>query len=181
MPRPVNQRCQTCASLAVEVAQQVHGTQGDGCWDFDRPHLCHARRTYYRVRAEKNAKRQAKRLGQSTESGAGQASECLTVPLAQAPVAFVYLYRENREAPLHAIGVSVWQGNEKIAEVPPIHCMGLTNSLVNDYLRRVLAVLKPKYEITQFKDEFYLSPDVCPLRPCPLQEHFISVTHHSFS
>lgn len=181
MPRAVNQRCQSCASLAVEVAQQVHGSQGDGCWDFDRPYLCHARRTYYRVRAEKNAKRQAKRLGRSAVSETGQVIEKLAVPLAQAPVAFVYLYRENREAPLHAIGVSVWQGDEKIAEVSPVHCMGLTNSLVNDYLRRVLAVLKSKYGITQFKDEFYLSPGVCPLRPCPFQEHFVSVTQHSSS
>lgn len=119
MPRAVNQRCQSCASLAIEIAQQVHGSQGDGCWDFDRTHLCHARRTYYRIRAEKNAKRQAKRLARSAESEVGQAIEHLTVPLTQSPVAFVYLYRENREAPLHAIGISVWQGNEKIAEVPP--------------------------------------------------------------
>lgn len=181
MPRPLNRRCQACASLTVEQAQQLHGFQGDGCWDFDRPHLCHARRTYYRVRAEKNAKRQAKRLEQEAGSEIGRAIEHLTVPLAHSPVAFVYLYRENREAPLHAIGISVWQGDEKVAEVPPIHCMGLTNSLVNDYLRRVLAALKSKYGITQFKDEFYLSPGVCPLRPCPLQEHFISVTHHSSS
>ena len=171
MPRSINKSCQHCSALTVEQAQEIHGQTGDGCWDFDRPHLCHARRTYYRVRAEKNARRQAKR-SLSAESLTGNQVEQITVPLRQLPVAFVYLYRENREAPLHAIAVSVWRGDEKIAEVPPIHCAGLTNSLVNDYLRRILVLLKQKYGITQFKDEFYLSPGVCPLKPCPLSESF---------
>ena len=186
MSRSINKSCQNCSALTVEQAQEIHGRTGDGCWDFDRPHLCHARRTYYRVRAEKNARRQAKRsllaeslighqvtkqqvIEQQTKE---QQVEQITVPLRQLPVAFVYLYRENREAPLHAIGVSVWRGDEKIAEVSPIHCAGLTNSLVNDYLRRILVLLKQKYRITQFKDEFYLSPGVCPLKPCPLRDPF---------
>jgi hypothetical protein len=176
MPRSINKSCQNCSGLTVEQAQEIHGLAGDGCWDFDRPHLCHARRTYYRVRAEKNAKRQAKRsalaesvVEKSTRQSRGQQIDQITVPLRQLPVAFVYLYRQNREAPLHAIAVSVWRGDEKIAEVPPIHCAGLTNSLVNDYLRRILVLLKQKYGITQFKDEFYLPPGVCPLKPCPLK------------
>ena len=51
-----------------------------------------------------------------------------------------------------------------------IHCMGMTNRQVNQYLRQVLSVLSQRYGITQFEPEIRLEAIECPINPCPLKE-----------
>jgi hypothetical protein len=94
----------------------------------------------------------------------------LTVPVVLKPVAYLYLYREKRQdAPLHAIAVSVWQGDERLAEVNPIHCAGMRNQQIQAYLMDVLKTLRQRYGITKFEPEVRLDPVECPINPCPFK------------
>jgi hypothetical protein len=92
------------------------------------------------------------------------------VPVQAPPVALLYLFREDRQdAHLHAIAVAIWQGNRKLAEVQPVHCMGMTNRQVNEYLRNVLGVVGEKYGITEFEPPIRMEPMECPMQDCPLK------------
>ena len=33
MPKPPNPKCILCAQLPANQAKQVHGAEGDGCWE----------------------------------------------------------------------------------------------------------------------------------------------------
>ncbi len=97
-------------------------------------------------------------------------SEGIFVPVHAPPVALLYLFRENRQdAHLHAIAGAIWQGNLKLADVAPVHCMGMTNRQVNEYLRNVLGVVGDKYGITEFEPPIRMEPSECPMQDCPLK------------
>ena len=162
MPRRVDPKCLECAQLSVIEARQQHGPEGDGCWDDSR---CHRRRSHYRNRRDNNASRRSQyQQGKSTN-----VPETLTVSLTLKPVAYLYLYRQKRQdAPLHAIAVSVWEGNQRVLEVEPIHCAGMRNQQIQGYLMEVLNALKQRFGITKFEPEVRLEPMECPIQPCPL-------------
>jgi hypothetical protein len=166
MPRKIQKKCLECSYLSASEAQHIHGATGDNCWN---PKICPRRRSHYRHRADINAKRR----GQWALTRAEQASphpDRLTIAAQRPPVALIYLYREARkDAHLHAIAVTVWQGETKLAEIQPIHCMGMTNSQVNQYLREILNVFNQRYGITEFEPEIRMEPIECPLDPCPLR------------
>lgn len=171
MPRPPNPKCLACVQLSRPEAMRVHGPVddgGDGCWNLKR---CDRKRSHYRDRKENNAKQRqnyhAKKPALLSETGA----ESISIPVTAPPVGLLYLYRENRkDAHLHAIAVSVWQGNDKLAEVEPVHCMGMTNRQVNLYLKNVLQTLNERYEIMEFEPPRRMEPCECPLLDCPLKE-----------
>jgi hypothetical protein len=97
-------------------------------------------------------------------------AEAVFVPVQAPPVALLYLFRENRQdAHLHAISAAVWQGNRKLAVIEPVHCMGMTNRQVNEYLRNVLEVVGGKFGITEFEPPIRMEPMECPMRDCPLK------------
>lgn len=103
----------------------------------------------------------------------------ITVPIEVPAVAYVYLYRENETAPLHAVGVAVWQGSRKIAEVQTVHCTGkdrMTNRMLRTYLEKVLERLNQemalRYGTIEFNDVIDQSPSLCPLHPCPRKPEF---------
>jgi hypothetical protein len=127
-------------------------------------------RSHYRHRLENNAKQ---RTGYRAIRTAGQAvelSEPIFVPIQTPPVALLYLFREHRQdAHLHVIAAAVWQGNQKLAEITPVHCLGMTNRQVNVYLRNVLAVVGEKFGITEFEPPIRMEPMECPLSDCPLK------------
>jgi hypothetical protein len=168
MARPVQQKCLDCSRLTQPEAIALHqpGTE-TGCWTA---RTCPRRRSHYRHRLENNAKQ---RGGYRTLKTAGQAVEAMPrifVPVQAPPVAMLYLFREDRQdAHLHAIAVAIWQGNRKLALVEPVHCMGMTNRQVNEYLRNVLAVVGEKYGITEFEPPIRMEPMECPLNDCPLK------------
>ncbi|HEY9642634.1 MAG TPA: hypothetical protein V6C57_19260 [Coleofasciculaceae cyanobacterium] len=167
MPRKIQPKCLECSRLSAQAAQQLHGEQGDGCWNAK---ICPRRRSHYRHRAEKNAQRRGQRAVAKTTKMGRAAVETIIVPVQLSPVALIYLYREARkDAHLHAIALTVWRGEEKLAEVKPIHCLGMTNSQVNRYLREALKVLNQRYGITEFEPEIRLEPLECPIDPCPLK------------
>jgi len=127
MPRHTQEKCRLCSKLSAEVAQQRNGPEGTGCWDEAH---CHQRRSYYRSRDRYNKARRLKR--QSPENTP------LQVPIPPAPAAVLHLYRERVDAPLHAIGAEPWLGQEKVAAIEPVHCLGLTSRQVTAYLQEVL-------------------------------------------
>ena len=168
MARPVNSKCLDCSKLDQSCAIALHGSGSKtGCWNAK---TCPRRRSHYRHRLENNAKqrggyRAGKAAGQSVE-----VSEAIFVPVQAPPVALLYLFRENRQdAHLHAISAAVWQGNQKLAEIAPVHCLGMNNRQVNAYLRNVLDVVVEKFGITEFEPPIRMEPMECPMQDCPLK------------
>lgn len=100
------------------------------------------------------------------------ASPTLAVEVETIPVAYLYLYREKRQdAPLHAIAASVWQGSEKTLEIEPIHCAGMRNQQVNQYLQKIQLQLDARFGIKKFESVLRLEPAECPIENCPLTSH----------
>jgi hypothetical protein len=168
MARKIQQKCLDCSRLGQAEAIALHGPgTRTGCWNKK---TCPRMRSHYRHRLQNNAKqrggyRAAKTAGQTVE-----VSEEIFIPVQAPPVALLYLFREDRQdAHLHAISVAVWQGNQKLAEVAPVHCLGMTNRGVNEYLRNVLGVVGDKFGITEFEPPIRMEPMECPLQDCPLK------------
>ncbi|HEY9826802.1 MAG TPA: hypothetical protein V6D19_15275 [Stenomitos sp.] len=168
MARRVNSTCLLCSRLSQQEAIALHGPgTKTGCWN---PRTCPRRRSHYRNRLENNAKQRGQYRAKKTVEPAEEESEVLAVPVQAPPVALLYLFRENRQdAHLHAISAAVWQGNQKLAEIAPVHCLGMTNRQVNAYLRNVLAVVDDKFGITEFEPPIRMEPMECPLGDCPLK------------
>jgi hypothetical protein len=166
--RRINPLCLECSRLdqAAAIAQHGPGTK-TGCWNA---RVCPRRRSHYRHRLENNAKQRGGYRALKTAGQAVEVSEGIFVPVQAPPVALLYLFRENRQdAHLHAIAVAVWQGNRKLADVAPVHCLGMTNRQVNEYLRNVLEVVGEKFAITEFEPPIRMEPRECPLSDCPLK------------
>lgn len=166
MGRPVNRKCWECSLLDSKTARELHGEAGDGCWNEK---TCHRRRSHYRNRADNNQKRQSQYVSvKATRREALRSS--VTVKPAAPPIALLYLYREARkDAHLHAIAITVWQGDQKLKEFPPTHCMGMTNGQVRQYLQTVLQDLNQTYGIKTFEPEIRYDPSFCPIDPCPFR------------
>jgi hypothetical protein len=166
--RRINPLCLECSRLDQASAIALHGPgTKTGCWN---PRTCPRRRSHYRHRLENNAKQRGGYRALKTAGQAVEVSEGIFVPVQAPPVALLYLFRENRQdAHLHAIAVAVWQGNRKLADVAPVHCLGMTNRQVNEYLRNVLEVVGEKFAITEFEPPIRMEPTECPLPDCPLK------------
>ena len=169
MARRVSKKCIECAALSANVAQQLHGKKGDGCWHDKR---CPSKRSYYRNRQRLNEQRrlQYRQQVSSTASGEEQV-ETVTLPVAEAsaPYANLYIWREKRkDAPIHAIAASVFQEGSKVLEVAPIHCAGYRKRQLEQYVqKKVMPYLNARYGITFFADEIRLEPIECPIGGCP--------------
>jgi hypothetical protein len=185
MARPDSEKCRLCAKLSVQDAQQRHGNTGDGCWS---PKYCHNRRSYYRHRGIRNHLRKRRRqdeLGQTAQAqtdaqrvegesslaqvAPGQVIE-LKIPAPAVPAAVVHWYRETKDSPLHALGAELWMGNDRVAKVEPVHCLGLTELQVKTLLVRMLSEFSQHcgLKIERFRSAVELHPLNCPLHPCPL-------------
>ncbi|NJR57215.1 MAG: hypothetical protein HC768_23455 [Acaryochloris sp. CRU_2_0] len=169
MARPINQLCLACAKLSQQSAIARHGPHTEtACWD---PQTCPRRRSHYRNRRANNDKQRGYYRAQKTANQAVEIVESIFVPVQVPPVALIYLYKEKpKDAHLHALSVSVWQGSEKLAEVEPIHCMGMTNTQVNHYLKEVLKVLGDRFGITEFEPPIRMEPTECEIAECPLKD-----------
>lgn len=169
MPKTASEKCQLCAKLAVEDAIARHGPDGTNCWVGDP---CRKRRTYYRNRDRYNGNRRRQYRGVAVlaEVDDGKGTVLTLVP-AIAPAAVLYLYRARVNDPLHAIGAELWLGQSKIAEIEPVHTMGLMPAQVKGFLKEILTAFSGQVTgggVTQFEVQKELSPDCCPIRPCPL-------------
>jgi hypothetical protein len=166
--RNINPLCLECSRLEAAEAIALHGPgTKTGCWNKK---TCPRMRSHYRHRLENNAKQSGKRRAAKTVGQTVEVSEKIFVPVQAPPVALLYLFREDRQdAHLHAIAVAVWQGDCKLAVVEPVHCLGMTNRQVNEYLRNVLAVVGEKFGIVEFEPPIRMEPMECPMGDCPLK------------
>lgn len=166
MSRQVSEKCRLCSKLSPAQAQQVHGAGSDGCWDAKR---CHDRRSYYRHRGVKNYNRKQR---QQQPQAAVDSTQLITlsIPVPAAPAAVAYWYRENRTSPLHALGAELWIGNNRVAKIEPVHCLGLTEIQIKTLLVRILDGFSQHsgIKIERFRSSVELNPLNCPIHSCPL-------------
>jgi hypothetical protein len=88
----------------------------------------------------------------------------------EAPAAILVLYRQSPHTPVHAVAAEVWKGTQKIAEVKPVHCMGMRADKVTDYIKQLLISLNQQFSVLKFEDVVKEIPvQQCPLNPCPLK------------
>lgn len=176
MARPERDKCRLCAKLSSPEAQQRHGPNGSGCWD---PKYCHNRRSYYRHRGVRNQVRKQRRHQPSSEPEPFEAGisaprrvgvATLQVLAPAIPAAVVHWYRATKDSPLHALGAELWSGNDLVAKIEPVHCLGLTEQQIRTLLVRVLEVFSEHIgmKVERFRSSVELHPHNCPIRPCPL-------------
>ncbi len=167
MARPDSDKCRLCAKLTVQEAQQRHGPSGDGCWDAK---YCHNRRSYYRHRGLRNHLRKQRRQQDLPQEAAKPIAVELHLPAPAAPAAIMHWYRETKDSPLHALGAELWMGNDRVAKIAPLHCLGLTEQQVKALLIRILGEFSQHsgLKIERFRSAVELHPLNCPIRPCPL-------------
>jgi hypothetical protein len=175
MPRKAPAKCYKCAALHIDQVHQLHGSSktdpqnfgrdpnipSDGCYDLK---LCPPKRSRLR-NAELNRQKQA--IEQQE-----QHLERLKIdsPYVELVYAVLIVYREaGYDSPVHAIAGSVWQGNEQIVEITPVHCEAMTPSVMEAYTAKMLRVLHKQYGIRKFAAQIRRDPQCCPIRPCYLE------------
>lgn len=178
MARRINKKCQHCASISVEEAIALHGPTGDNCWNpgnsYNLGYDCHRRRNHYRHREDDNRtrRRMRKLAKQGTAIGAHlqvEPVEILAPPLCPVYAAVLVLYRNHKDAPVHAVAAEIWQGDRKVAEMSAVHCMGMRGDQVSAYLQNVLFSLKEQYGVRRFEDVIKEVPvKQCPIEACSL-------------
>jgi hypothetical protein len=165
MAKSIPEKCKKCAMLSAEQAQEIHGSDGDNCWN---PAVCYSRRSYARHRDRRKLLRSRKQSLTNPD---------LTVNIAEFKDTFwavlVIYRRTGTDMPIHAIAAEVWKGQEKFAAIPPIHCVGMTASQVHSYVQKVIELLDSSYAIQKFASQERLDPFLCPLRPCPCYPSFL--------
>lgn len=163
MPKTASEKCRLCAKLDVQSAIARHGPHGTDCWDGTK---CHKRRTYYRNRDRYN-----KTKKQQYAIKTGKVVPVVSVPVLDVPAATLHLYRERKDAPLHAIAAELWVGGEKKAIAQAVHCFGWTGSQVRQYSREILQAFSGQLGdalLDRFETTVEHHPQQCPIRPCPL-------------
>jgi len=162
MPVRAAHACRQCSKLSLEQALQLHGEQGDGCWEGEP---CHKRRTYYRNKDRYNRDRRLK-YHQNKQS----VVQLEGVSTPTTPAVVVRFYRERKDAPLHALDVMLWLGDCKQA-IKTVHTLGWTEGQVKAYLRQVISSFceQQGISITGIAATVELDPTLCPLVPCPLK------------
>lgn len=102
----------------------LHEAEGDQCWSAS---VCYSRRSYARHRDRIKQARSRKR-----QEGALEQIPVAFEPLAQLVFGVLVVYRQaGADTPVHAIEVEIWQGQAKVAIVPPLHCAGMVPSQVH--------------------------------------------------
>lgn len=86
------------------------------------------------------------------------------------PAAILVLYRQSEIAPVHAVAAEVWQGNERLAQITAVHCLGMRADKVTDYIKQLLQSLQQQFGISRFEDIVKEIPvHQCPIENCPLR------------
>jgi len=99
MTKGIPEKCKKCAMLSAAQAQELHGNDGDRCWN---PAVCYSRRSYARHRDRRNLIRSHKR-GDSDENLIVNTDEFASVYWA-----VLVVYRQaGTDTPIHAIAAQV--------------------------------------------------------------------------
>jgi hypothetical protein len=186
MPKKVAHNCFQCSKLSHDEAQIK------SCWDADRcPNRRHYQRNKERISQQRRSiKTQAQRFSYGDAPRTDHAEQSTTTAIASlAPkviatgatiavdhpictAASIIFYRERQDAPVHAIAAEVWQGNRKVLNVKPMHCLGLSPSQVVGIMADILKACSNELnaDLSRFASKVELHPSLCPIRPCPLCE-----------
>jgi hypothetical protein len=178
MPKKVAHNCFQCSKLSHDEAQIK------SCWDADRcPNRRHYQRNKERISQQRRSLRTQAQLSDYTEQSTNTAIASLapkviasnTTIAIDHPIgtaASIIFYRERQDAPVHAIAAEVWQGNRKVLNVKPMHCLGLSPSQVVEMMKEILKAcsIELNVELSKFSSKVELHPSLCPIRPCPLCE-----------
>lgn len=79
------------------------------------------------------------------------------------------LYQQTKESPVHTVAGEVWLGDRKVGHFQPQHVYGKKAKEFNQVLTDMSLVLKQQFGVSAFEREvIVLSPQACPLSPCPL-------------
>ena len=169
MARPINKKCLDCSQRSQQEAIRLYDPGAEtACWN---PKTCPRKRSHYRNRKANNDKQRGLYRDLKVAHQQIETVETIVVPVQAPPVAQLYLYKEKpKDAHLHALAVSVWQGSEKLADIEPIHCIGMTNTQVRHYLNQVLKVIRERYGITEFEPPIRMEPSECEIADCPLKD-----------
>jgi len=168
MPRIPPKKCVSCSRLSAADAQDLHGPDGDRCWN---PKNCYFRRSYYKNRQSYVEKRWQQRHPGESRQKSETLESMIEVPLLEYPVAILQMYRSNASSDVHAVSAELWIGGKLASRVEPVHCLGLTEGQVKAHLRRVLRAFSEHhgFELTAFGSQVSIDPVTCPLQPCPLK------------
>jgi hypothetical protein len=170
MPKKVAHNCFQCSKLSHDEAQ------GKSCWDADRcPNRRHYQRNKERISQQRRSLRTQAQLSDYTEQSTTTAITSTTTIAIDHPVgtaASIIFYRERQDAPVHAIAAEVWQGNRKVLNVKPMHCLGLSPSQVVGMMADILKACSTELdvELGKFASKVELHPSLCTIRPCPVCE-----------
>jgi hypothetical protein len=152
MPKSLNPRCISCASITTAEAR------GRSCWDSS---VCHNRRSHYRRRLAQ----------QAAATFQVNSVPVLDVPLPNSVYAVLYCYLTEAHR-LHAVTAELYRGDAIVAKAAPTHVGALTERVINLYLRNVLdafsAHLNTSIALFRDKVELPLSRHACPVADCPL-------------
>jgi hypothetical protein len=163
VPKKIAHNCFQCSKLSNGEAQ------AKSCWDADR---CPNRRHYQRnkERISQQRKTQAKLSDRPEESTAIASETTIAIDHPIGTTASIIFYRERQDAPVHAIAAEVWQGNRKVLNVKPMHCLGLSPAQVVQMMAEILKACSVELdvELSKFASKVELHPSLCPIRPCPL-------------
>jgi hypothetical protein len=168
MPKKVAHNCFQCSKLSHDEAQIK------SCWDADRcPNRRHYQRNKERISQQRRSLRTQAQLSNYTETStiisiASNTTIAIDPPIGTA--ASIIFYRERQDAPVHAIAAEVWQGNRKVLNVKPMHCLGLSPSQVVGMMAEILKACSTELnaDLSRFASKVELHPSLCPIRPCPL-------------
>ena len=126
--------------LTAEKAKELHGEDGDNCWN---PSVCYSRRSHGRHRDRRNQTRNMKRAGNLVEDISIDIEE-----FSELYFATLIIYRLAGEATsVHAVGAEIWQGQKLLAKIQPIHCVGMVRGQILSYTTKMLKVLGTNYGI----------------------------------
>ena len=157
--RKIPEKCLKCSALSASQAKLKHGPDGNDCWISS---LCPSRRSYARNRDRINLSRSRRRAATLPHL---QVDSTVLI----ATYAVLHVWREARDSsPVHALGIEVWRGSDRISTVPTIECVGVVPSQVHHYLQKVLTLLETQYSIQKFAAMTRHDPSTCPVASCSL-------------
>jgi hypothetical protein len=174
MPKKVAHNCFQCSKLSHDEAQIK------SCWDADRcPNRRHYQRNKERISQQRRSLRTQAQLSDYTETSTTISIASSTTIAIDHPIgtaASIIFYRERQDAPVHAIAAEVWQGNRKVLNVEPMHCLGLSPAQVVGMMADILKACSTELdvEMSRFASKVELHPSLCPIHPCPLCDRNLS-------
>jgi hypothetical protein len=169
MPKKVAHNCFQCSKLSHDEALTK------SCWDADRcPNRRHYQRNKERISQQRRSLKTQAKLSDRTEK-----STTIEIDHPIGTAASIVFYRERQDAPVHAIAAEIWQGNGKVLDVKPMHCLGLSPAHVVEMMKEILSAcsIELEVELGKFASKVELHPSLCPIRPCSLCERNLNTSY----